>query len=243
MALNHDFPVARLAEAAEAGALPANLRFQVAQAAWARAVLLDKPEIARRMTPLLIACRPAWKQVLPAYDSASSATDRQAAALLALERFASTEPSVRSGEERRNAFAAYDEYRQNWWCSTVPGAGQTVDEPREQAVANTASAQALASSYSVPLFLTAADRAEAAAEVERLQSIPGASAYLGQAALSWWRAHPHDPRTVDIVGEAVRVVRNACRDDATPALAHELFDALHKDYPGSVWAKRYSSWQ
>ena len=117
---NRDMPLRLLAQAAESSILPENLRFQVAQAAWARAVLLNKPEIAHRMTPILIACRSAWKPVLTAYDSAKTADALHATGLLALMRFASTVPSVWDGEDRREGFAIYDEFRENWWCSTVP---------------------------------------------------------------------------------------------------------------------------
>ena len=239
-ALNHFFPLAKLAEAAESGVLPQNLQFQVAQAAWVRAVMLDRPEVARRMTPLLTGCRPAWKQVLPAYDAAKTAEERNVLGLLALMRFASTEPSVRSGEERRGGFASYDEFRQNWWCTAVPPAGETVDD-MPNALQSPRSKNAR---LPMPLFLTKEDRMTAAAEIAKIERIPSASDYLGNAALEWWRAHPRDAQTAEVLGQSFRVVRNACRDDKrTPLLEHALFDALHKDYPESPWSKKYQTWE
>ena len=126
-AFNRDLPLRLLSASAETSTLPENLRYQVAQAALVRAILLDKPAIAGRMTPLLVHCRSAWAPVLAAYSS-STADERKLNGLLALMRFASTEPSVRNGEERRNGFATYDEYRQNWWCTTVPQPDGTVDD-------------------------------------------------------------------------------------------------------------------
>lgn len=261
-ALNLHFPLRLLAAAAESRTLPANLQFQVAQAAWARAVLLDQPAIARRMSPLLIHCRIAWKPVLTAYDGSATAADREANGLLALMRFASTEPSVREGEERRNGFAAYDEFRQNWWCSTVPDEGGSVDS--DAVVMAKASADLPAKSKTgtpLPLFLTATDRREADAEVLALRKIPRASQYVGLRALAWYRAHPKDPRTPDILGEADRVIRNSCRNDPpydpktgkavgnptdltlTANLAHAIFDVLQRAYPQSAWAKRYTTWE
>ena len=60
-ALNTGMPLAVLARAAEAKELAPNLRFALAQSTWTRAVLLNRPEIARRMTPIMVGCRSAWK--------------------------------------------------------------------------------------------------------------------------------------------------------------------------------------
>jgi hypothetical protein len=256
---NRDMPLRLLAQAAESSTLPENLRFQVAQATWARAVLLEKPEIARSMTPVLVACRAAWKPVLAAYDSATTAEARRAAGLLALMRFASTVPSVWDGEDRRAGFAAYDGFRENWWCSTVPKPGETVDADPEPLVRDGAPPPPLPSPVPPP-FLTQADLSEARTEVAELERIPRASTYFAQQALAWQKLHPADPRTPDILGEADRVVRNSCRKDPafdghgtrqlnptdmtmTANLARALFETLQRNYPNSPWAKRYNSWE
>jgi hypothetical protein len=255
-AFNRDMPLRLLAASAESPALPANLRYQVAQAAMVRAVLLDQPAIVARMTPLLVHCRSAWKPLLDAYNASTTAADRKINGLFALMRFASTEPSVRNGEERRNGFATYDSFRQNWWCTTVPSPGGTVDDfmwftqnrPVRKPLAR-------------PIFLTSADAAEAATEVAALEKIPSASRYFATQALGWWKLHPTDPHNADLLGQADRVLRNSCRTELpydsktnkqvgdpndpnlTTNLAHAVFDALHKDYPQSSWAKRYTSWE
>lgn len=260
--LNRDMPLRLLAEAAEGSTLPENLRFQVAQAAWARAVLLEKPEIAQRMTPILIACRSAWKPVLTAYDSATTVDARHATGLLALMRFASTVPSVWDGEDRRGGFATYDEFRENWWCSTVPKPGQTVDADPEPPI-RAGYTPPPAPNVKVPApppFLTQADLNDARTEVAALERIPRASTYFAQEALAWQKLHPADPRTPDILGEADRVVRNSCRKDPpydehgaphldptdmtlTSNLARALFETLQRSYASSSWAKRYKSWE
>jgi hypothetical protein len=269
-AFNRDMPLRVLATAAESTILPANLRFQVAQAAWARALLLDgdgtnaKYEaIARRMEPVLLSCRATWKPVFDAYNAATTPEGRHAAALLALMRFASTEPSVRDGVERRGAFATYDEFRQNWWCSTVPLAGQTVDNLGDRPLPIHEGSDPTGSNENLrpPLFLTAADLSEAHTEVSTLEKIPNASTYFAQQALAWAKLHPKDGSTADILGEADRVLRNSCRKEApfddktgkqltdpndmtlTPNLAKAIFTVLQRDYPNSPWAKRYKTWE
>jgi hypothetical protein len=265
IAFNQQLPLRLLAASAESTILPTNLRYQVAQSAWARAVLLDQPAIARRMAPILIACRPAWKPVLDAYNASTTPDDLHANGQLALMRFASTEPSVRQGEERRNGFATYDSFRQNWWCMAVPQPGGTVDDfPTFQFHSNYGP-QVLAQ-HPPPPFLTPADLAEATTEADQLRKIPSASTYFATQALAWMKAHAPaspkaDPRTPDILGEADRVLRNSCRTerpyDATTGqptgdpnnplltanLAHALFDALHNNYPASPWTRRYKTWQ
>lgn len=270
--LNNHFPLDELARAAEDTTLPADLHYQIAEATWARAVLLDRPQIAHRMTPLLVACRAAWKPVLEAYDSSRADDDRHANGLLALMRFSTTEPSVRLS---RNTFAVYSEMRDNWWCTAVPTETQTVETdwrwngggdgdatshgPRPPAPSIT----------TPPAFLTASQLSAAQAEVTNLRRIPRASSYFAHEALAWQTTHPKDPRTADIVGEAFRVVRNGCRfdpvngpdantqrqradqiakakargDEPTADLAHKLFDVLHRDYPNSEWTKRYKTWE
>ena len=94
-----------------------------------------------------------------------------------------------------------------------------------------------------PPFLTAADRAAADREIAALQKIPCASDYFAQQSLDWVKAHPDAPHNADLLGFAMRVVRNACRDDATRDLSHQLFDTIHRRYPKSEWATRYTTWE
>jgi hypothetical protein len=236
--LNTRLPLRLLAQAAESTILPPNLRFQVAQAAWTRAVLLDQRETAARLSSILIGCNAKWQPVLAAYDRAASAKDRKAAALFALMRFASTEPNVREGNYREDGFATYSEYRDNWWCFTTP---PTQRESGDDAVWGFTS---LAHpDVPDPVFLTAEDRAEAAKENATLRSIPRASDYLPAEALAWQRAYPKDPRAPELLGQAFRVVRNACRDKTSTETEHQLFVMLHSTYPKNEWTLRYKSWE
>ncbi|MDQ2841454.1 MAG: hypothetical protein M3Y72_10535 [Acidobacteriota bacterium] len=94
-----------------------------------------------------------------------------------------------------------------------------------------------------------------------LEKIPSASQYFATQAFTWWKLHPSDPHTPDLLGEADRVLRNSCRielpydskarqyvgdphdPNLTTHLVHAIFDVLHKDYPQSTWAMRYKSWE
>ena len=244
--LNTRMPLTLLAEAAEDKDLPRNLSFQIAQSTWTRAVLLNRPEIARRMSPILTGCYPAWKPWLDGYDSATTADNRHVTGLFALMRFPSTEPLVRAGMERDYGFATFSEYRDNWWpAGNAPGSsfsttlGFSAGAPPgffgTQPMPRTALPD--------PPFLTAADGAVAEREIAALRTTPCSSDYFAAAALDWQKQHPADPRTITALGFAERAVRNGCRTDSTKELNHRLFVIVQMKYPKSEWARRYTTWE
>ncbi len=256
---NQRMPLNLLSQAALSPALPNNLRFQLAHMAWTRALLLDDAATARSLAPYLAQCQPAFKTWLDQYAAAKTSDDRHVLGLLALMRFTSTEPTVRVGGERD--FAAYDDFRDNWWCDATSwqGPGNNTKQPphlfsqfiipREATPGPPVPTQegdpysGLPPFLPDPPFLAPADRTAADREIATLQKIPGASDYFAQQALDWVKAHPTDARNSDVLGFAMRVVRNACRTDATKDLNHQLFDTLHSRYPKSEWATRYTTWE
>ena len=240
--INTRLPLRLLAQAAESSVLPPNLRFQVAQAGWTRAVLLDRRDIAKRLSPILIRCNATWQPVLFAYNRAISAKDRKAAALFALMRFASTEPDVREGNYRVDGFASYSDYRDNWWCFTVPPTAKN-SMPEQYNDTGWGFTSFAHPEIPDPVFLTPADRAEAVKEIAALRAIPKASNYLPAEAFAWQRANPHDPRAPELLGQAFRVVRNACSDKTSSDTEHLLFLTLHREYPTNHWTLRYRSWE
>jgi hypothetical protein len=241
--LNTRVPLTLLAQAAEDTSLPRNLSFQIAQSTWTRAVLFNRPEIARRMSPILTGCYPSWKPWLGAYDSATTADDRRAAALLALMRFPSNEPLVRAGVEREDGFAGYSNFRDNWWAGSDTAQPPSSNYPNGKPATFFGTQSASRTELPDPPFLTAAERAAAEHEISVLRTTPCASDYFAKAALEWQKQHPDDPRTSDILGFAERVVRNGCRTNATQELNHRLFVVVQTKYPKSEWAKRYKTWE
>ena len=234
--LNTRLPLHLLVEAASNSALAPSLRYEVAQAAWTRAVLLNRPEVARQLSPLLIAAHDQWKPVLDAYDHATAPADREAAALFALMRFASTEPDVREGYSRPDGFATYSSYGDNWWAYTIPQPDADMTKFEGYAEITTFAH----TSVPDPPFLTPQERAEASTEIATLKAIPAAGDYLPAEALAWQKAHPHDPRSPELLGEAFRVARNG---SAKVGHEHELFLVLHHQYPINHWTLQYKTWQ
>jgi len=240
---NQRMPLSRLLQAALSPSLPPNLRFQLAHMAWTRALLLDAPETARALAPYLAQCQPAFKTWLDQYAAAKTSDERHVLGLLAMMRFTSTEPMVRVGGERD--FAAYDDFRGNWWVDERFTEAQNPIEakkPRlfsQPIVPRDGSPEA----QPEPPFLTAADSAAADREIAALEKIGYASDYFAHEALDWVKSHPTDPNDADVLGFAMRVVRNAGRDEATRELNHQLFDTLHRSFPKSEWAIRYTTWE
>jgi hypothetical protein len=252
--LNQRMPLRLLQEAALSNTLPQNLQFEVAHVAWTRAVLLDDWKTARALSPLLSNCQPAFKSWLENYDAATTSDERHVLGFFALMRFTSTNPMMRPGLQRD--FAAYDEFRDNWWCGNLKkdASGNAVLSDHYKPVAARAGQpgpkpelfrEPLSSDTEQPLppFLTAQDKADSAREVAALQQIPGAPDYFATQALAWYKVHPDDKRNADLLGFAKRVVRNGCRTAETTELDHQLFLVLQQRYPRSEWAKKYTSWE
>ena len=245
--LNTRLPLRLLAEAAGNAGLPANLRFQIAQSAWTRAVLLGRPEVAKALSPLLTKCYASWQPVLGRYDAAATAADREAEGLLALMRFSSNEPVVRDGMQRVEGFATYSDYRDNWWPPSdlggPPAGSDSAHDTGSRLPSFFGTVPAPRDVLPDPAFLSAEDRAAADGEIAMLRQIPCASDYFALSALAWQQAHPRDRRTADILGNAERVIRNGCSTKMTPELSHRLFTLVQTRYPESEWASKYTTWQ
>lgn len=263
---NQRLPLRLLREAALSDTLAPNLRFQLANAALTRAILLDDPATAAALSSILATCQPALKPWLDRYNTASTPDQRRLQGLFLLMRFASAEPLVRAGNQRSAGFAAYSAFRDNWWRGNT----QDIQPPSPPANAPFDSRYAAAMGpevrsvtpespnfkpalFAVPLtpmtqlpsppFLTPADSEAAARELLALQHIPCASDYFATQTLARLKSHPADPNNSELLGFAMRVVRNGCRTADTKELNHQLFDTLHKRYPASTWAKRYTTWE
>jgi hypothetical protein len=131
-------------------------------------------------------------------------------------RTPSMTPYVTAGINRRDAApTAIDNYRANWWCAW------TKDEKT-----------------TIPTWLPAAAKAEAAKELAALQAMPSAPTWLARRAVQLANAAPQDPRNAELVHLAVRATRYGCTDDANSAASKAAFQVLHRRYPKSEWARK-----
>lgn len=125
-------------------------------------------------------------------------------------------PFVTAGIARRDAEPnGIDNYRANWWCAVQPE-----EKP------------------AIPAWLPAAAKAEAAKELAALQALPSAPTWLARRAVQLVNAAPQEPRNAELLHLAVRATRYGCTDDANSAASTAAFQALHRRYPNSEWAKK-----
>ena len=254
VALTEKFPLVMLAQASHSPVLPANLRLQIAVAAWTRAVLLGKTRIALRVTPVLAALAPELRPSLAAYAAAKTQSERNFAAVLLLLRFPGMRPFVSAGVYRWSifngpeSFAQIDEFRDNWWCRLGPSKNSTANsalftyDAMYGSLPSPLGAIYPSGTVPAPGFLTASKRAAAENEWSALGRFPSAPNWLGKLALAWAIAHPRDPRVPEALHLVVRATRYGCTDAHTSSYSKRAFLLLHHRYPGNPWTKKTPYW-
>jgi hypothetical protein len=231
---NEELPLSLLRAAAGSDILPAHLRRAVALAAWTRAALLDDAATARELAPVVENLVPQMKEHLAAYLGAADDPTRKRAALYAILKLPGLRPYVDSGIGRETPLGETDSYRDNWWCAQGGKADQGSNED--------AAATADEGTSIAPIFLDAAQRAAARRQTQALAALGTAPNYLAQQAVAWAQAAPADPRAPEALHLAVRATRYGCTDEQTGRFSKAAFQLLHKQYPGSTWAKQTKYW-
>lgn len=234
--INKQLPLSALKEAALTSTLPANLKRDLVQAVWLRAVILDDNETAVQLVPILKSVLPGMSQLLDDFLSAPQPDSKKFAAIYAWLKFPGLEPVVDLGISRQTSLDQQDIYRDNWWCGaayTAPNP-DTTEEPEIPSF--TGPAKGLAS------FLTAAERTQARQQRARLEAIGAAPNYLCRQVVQWGTSNPNDPRVPEALHLAVTSTRYGCTDQNTGRWSKAAFDLLHKKYPNSPWARKTPYW-
>ncbi|MGZ5482442.1 MAG: hypothetical protein ACXWID_10705 [Pyrinomonadaceae bacterium] len=229
---NKLMPVALWADAARSDLLPANLHRHVAQASFMRAALTDRAAVANQTATTLAASYPETKELLTAYQRATTPDARRfAAAYLAL-KFPGLRPYVTFGVGRGTDIAEMDSYRDNWWCAEPPTSfgGYFSD-----------GGDAAKKQMPPPEFLKPS-QAAAEREVALLQSFGPGPNYLAQTAINWATKNPTDRRVPEALHLAVKSTRYGCTDKETGRWSKAAFDLLHRKYPNTSWAKETPYW-
>ena len=251
--LNRQLPLEMLQRGANSNALPENLRAQIAEVAWVRAIVLGHvpggvlgdDAAAQALAPVAVSLNPALKTGLDEFSTEKNSDARHFAAVVAILRNPALRPNATAGVPRREKTDAIDSYRDNWWCAAV--------EPRD--TGNQGGGSGWAPSLSEPLraiysgdhsavlsFLGDADKKSAATEWQRLVSAGSAPDYLTRAVIEWTSAHPDDARAPEALYLAIRSTRYGCATVETAKLSKQAFDVLHSKYPASPWAAKTKYW-
>ena len=235
---NSRMPLERLVAAAESTRLPARLRLRVAQAAFTRAVLLERPAAAVRAARVAAALAPALRGDLGRYVAASDDAARQRIAALTLLRT----PGLSINVGGRDTDESYQHdtpsrrfgqrFPRNWWCRIEDGAG------------GTALPLLAGEGVPFPLFVTEAERRDTASELDALKAFGVPRVYLTGAAIDWARARRTDPEAAEALALAIEGWRwSSCNVDGPKSnLPRTAFALLHRQYPDSEWAKKTKYW-
>jgi hypothetical protein len=233
---NQALPLAVLIEAARAPKLPDSIRAQLIAAAFTRAIVLGRTEVALSLVPEMHAhFDGAIKEPLSRF-AAALPSRRRIEALDLLLHAPGLSPFVTSHEGRVNMQAPLTELihsseHANWWC--VGGLSHSeVIYPKY--VARRAALH-------VPKFAQARAMRGAFAAEEKDLRISGAS-FMLRGAITWAKEYPDDARVPEALATAISGTRWGCPDTATSTLASSAFDLLHSRYGATKWARQTKHW-
>jgi hypothetical protein len=92
------------------------------------------------------------------------------------------------------------------------------------------------------MYLSAAQRSEAEAELKPLSQVGTAPNYFAKIVLAWAKAHPEDRRVPEALHLVVRSTRYGCSNESTGQFSRSAFEVLHNRYPKSEWTKKTPLW-
>lgn len=226
---NWHFPLQRLVEARNRE-LPDYLQRSLVLAAWTRAILLNKDEVAVNIAPDVLRLAPEMSAVLTPYLKSKTSKQRHNAALYALLKFPNLSPYVAGGLPVFLTSEQLDYYFESaWWC---PEADTDYDEDGNE----------VPKVVPRPDFLTTQDLETARHERVALQTLEDGKRFLGKQVLEWAKTSPLDPRLPEALFIAVKAneqYKYGCEsweyDEKTRSAAEKL---LHQRYEHSPWTAK-----
>ena len=227
---NWHFPLQRLVDAARSRDLPDYLQRTLVLAAWTRAILLNKDEVATNIAPEVVRLAPEMSEVFKTYLDSKTLKQRHNAALYVLLKFPNLSPYVPAGLPEFSTTEQIDyDFETAWWC---PQEDTEIDDDIKE----------VPKVVFKPSFLTAEELATAHRERVALQELKDAKSFLGKQVLEWARTSPLDPRLPEALFIAVRAnsqYKYGCNgweyDEKTMNAAEAL---LRRRYERSPWTAR-----
>lgn len=240
---NERMPLERLASAAQSTALPQRLRARVAVAAFTRAVLLDRSDTALALVSSLRSLAPHLSSDLDRYVNASTAEARKRAAILMILRTPGMTKDIAGMDDSYSIDVVeprrtFDSFVPVWWCGPRAGGAAARGSAQSELV------HLLYPSHVVPYpaFIGPEEQATTDRELNQLDRLGPGTRYLATATLEWARQRPTDPDVAEALARIVNGWRRACRDENDADLARQAFEALHRQFPNSSWAKQTKYW-
>lgn len=242
---NRQLPLNLLKQAARPNVLPKNLRTEIAQVGWVRAVLLDDDPSALWFASIVAGENPGLKSEFENIAAENTRDARHFASVFTILRNPGLRPNVTNGVLRSDAIDAINQYRDNWWCPAVDPSdlsGQEGGNAWIPAIPIPLRQVDSQKDFGPPAFLGDAEKKSATAQWQRIASTGAAPDYLTDAALDWVKSNPTDERVPEALYLAVRSTRFGCTTPATAKLSKQAYDVLHSKYPKSPWAVKMKYW-
>lgn len=245
IAFTEKVPLAVLAAAAQKGTLPEPIRRNLAQAAWVKAFLLDRRDVALQLVPMMKQLFPQRTAELDAYVAATSIEEQRFAGSFSILKSPGWHPYVEQGAGRETTdFTKIDNYKNNWWCSW--------QKPKEEEwsyynyyrmESMSAPLHALYPNGIVepPAFLDKDSRDQVVQEWKEVQATSTSIEALAEPVLGWAKSHPRDGRVPEALHHVVRAYRYGC-DEPAMNYSKLAFKLLHERYPNSEWTRKTPFW-
>jgi hypothetical protein len=214
-----DLPLSVLKQLASNNRLPIKLRGNVAWTSWVRAVLVGDETAAAELAQIARPFNPSRAKHFDAYLSANTPELRKFAAVFLMLHFSSAQPNASFGPPEEDSYGDAS----GWWWSAGPAASK--DQADESKTAKSFA----------PLFLTAAQKAQAKQEQTKLAAVETAPTYFAKTVLAFARLHPGDARVPEALHWLVKSTRYGYCDDTTKGLSKQAFTLLHTKYITSPW--------
>jgi hypothetical protein len=205
---------------------------------WARAALLNQPDLTAQVAEAAGAERPELKPFIQEFARSNSQEERRFVAAFAISHFPGLRPFVESTYPRETEFTKIDNFRDNWWCADVGEIQNHVSYEKQWNEEITPENR-----LSAAPFLTVEEIRAANVERKTLRAAGSSYRYLPRVIIAWARTHPNDPRVPEALHFSSRVSRYACYQDSDQNnFSHQAFKLLHKNYPKSEWTKKTKYW-
>jgi len=227
---NWHFPLPRLVEAARNRDLPDYLQRSLVLAAWTRAILLNKDEVALSIAPDVPRLAPEMSAVFAPYLKAQTPKQRHSAALYVLLKFPNLSPFVVGGLPVFSTTEQLNYYFEiAWWCAPSDTDLDDAGNERPKVIPK-------------PSFLTAAELETARRERAELQALGDGKSFLGKQVLEWAKTSPLDRRLPEALFIAVKAneqYKYGCEswtfDNETKRAAKAI---LRQRYEHSPWTAK-----
>lgn len=236
--LNSHVPTEILVKVVNGKTLPDHLQHRMAPSIWARAALLNQPDLAASVAEAAAEARPELRPFIQEFAAAKNPEERRFVAAFAISHFPGLRPFVDSIYPRETEFNNINNFRDNWWCADVGGIQNHVNYEKQW----NKDLKPQTTALTAPFMTTEQARA-ADTEWKTLSSTGSSYQYLPKVIIDWAKTHPNDPRVPEALHFSSRVSRYGCAQDSDKNnFSHEAFTLLHKNYPQSEWTQKTKYW-